>query len=292
MMDKDSTVRHKAALALKSRGGETKLIIPILIEALKDKDDGIRFRAALDLWKIGEEAKAAVPALIEALKDKDKDAFFVRRFAALALGSTGGENRVVVPALIAALKDKDKDVRSHAALGLASIGKEAKVAIPSLIEALKDNDASVRYSAAAALGNMGGETKGMISLLIEPLKDDGNYIPYLSVKAADAIKVIGENYENKSATMPIADLDQVISDLEKALPALKGTQGKTLKLDSQIASINRSIEHLKKTRESRLLDRTLEWLAKNPLAIGGLICIIFFPFLWFKLSQLRRKPTT
>jgi hypothetical protein len=132
----------------------------------------------------------------------------------------------------------------------------------------------------------------MISLLIEPLKDDGNYIPYLSVKAADAIKVIGENYENKSATMPIADLDQAISDLEKALPALKGTQGKTLKLDSQIASINRSIEHLKKTRESRLLDRTLEWLAKNPLAIGGLICIIFFPFLWFKLSQLRRKPTT
>jgi hypothetical protein len=77
---------------------------------------------------------------------------------------------------------------------------------------------------------MGEETKGMISLLIEPLKDDGNYIQYLSVKAADALKVIGENYENKSATMPIADLDQAISDLETALPALKGTH-KTLKLD-------------------------------------------------------------
>ncbi|BAZ84274.1 hypothetical protein [Dolichospermum compactum] len=131
----------------------------------------------------------------------------------------------------------------------------------------------------------------MISLLIEPLKDDGNYIRSLSVKAADALKVIGENYEKKANTMPLADLDQAISDLEKALPALKGTQDKTLKLDSQIVSVNRSFDNLKKIRESRLIDRKEAWLAKYPFAIGGLICIICFPFIWFKLSQVRRRPT-
>jgi HEAT repeat protein len=188
------------------------------------------------------------------------------------------------------LKNKDPILRIGAANALSKIGADAKTAVPALIEALKDNESAVRYSAAAALGNMGEETKGMISLLIEPLKDDGHYIGYLSVKAADALKVIGENYENKAATMPIADLDQAISELENALPALKATQDK--KLDSQIASVNRSLDHLKKTRESRLLDRILAWTDKNPLAIGGLIYIIFFPFIWFKLSQLRRKPTT
>jgi hypothetical protein len=157
---------------------------------------------------------------------------------------------------------------------------------------LNDKDVGVRYFAAAGLGSIGGESKAVIPLLIEGLKDKGKYNQeYALEKATDAFKVISQNFENKAVTMPIADLDQAISDLEKALPALKGTQGKTLKLDSQIASINRSIEHLKKTRESRLLDRTLEWLAKHPLAIGGLICIIFFPFLWVKLSQVQQKPT-
>ncbi|MBO1054858.1 MAG: HEAT repeat domain-containing protein [Dolichospermum sp. DET73] len=231
---------------------------------------------------------ATVLILIEALKDKYEN---IRSDAAGALGSIGEEAKAAVPALIGALKDNHAWVRSDAAEALGKIGAEAKTAVPALIGALKDNDSKVRFNAAAALVNMGGEIKGLIPPLIEPFKDQDKYTEYARKEAAAALKVIGENYENKSATMPIADLDQVISDLEKALPALKGTQDKKLKLDSQIASINRSLNNLKKTRESRLLDKILAWLAKNPLATGGLICIIFFPFLWVKLSQVRRKPT-
>jgi hypothetical protein len=176
---------------------------------------------------------------------------------------------------------------------------------------LNDKDVGVRYFAAAGLGSIGGESKAVIPLLIEGLKDKGKYNQeYALEKATDAFKVISQNFENKAVTMPIADLDQAISDLEKALQSFKNTQDKNLesskdlekampvlnathnkKLESNIASINHSLDHLKKTRESRLLDRTLEWLAKHPLAIGGLICIIFFPFLWVKLSQVQQKPT-
>jgi len=177
---------------------------------------------------------------------------------------------------------------------------------------LNDKDVGVRYFAAAGLGSIGGESKAVIPLLIEGLKDKGKYNQeYALEKATDAFKVISQNFENKAVTMPIADLDQAISDLEKALQSFKNTQDKNLesskdlekampvlnathnkKLESNIASINRSLDHLKKIRESRLLDRILAWLAKNPLATGGLICIIFFPSLYFTLLQVRRKPTS
>jgi len=163
--------------------------------------------------------------------------------------------------LIAALKDNDKGVRGNAASALRRIGVKAKAAVPALVVALKDNDKGVRYSAVIALVNMGKEEeiKGMIPLLIKDLKYYGESLeyydtPYLITGVVLALQAIGKNSENKAATMPIADLDPVISNLETALPVLKGIQNKYknyVKLDSEIGSINRSLGHLKKIRQSR-----------------------------------------
>ncbi len=171
--------------------------------------------------------------------------------------------------MIVALKDNDRLVRSRAARSLGKIGVEAKAAVPALIVALKDNDGHVRYSAVVALVNMGEEKeiKGMIPLLIKDLKyyygeSFDMYTPHLILGVVLALQAIGKNSENKAATMPIADLDPVISNLEIALPVLKGIQNKyknimylkldsETALDSEIASINRSLAHLKKIRQSR-----------------------------------------
>ncbi len=185
---------------------------------------------------------------------------------------------------IQGLKNKDASVRSFAAIALGSMGGEAKAAIPVLIKTLQsDKDASVRYSAATALGSMGGEAKAAIPVLIKTLQSDKNAI--VRDNAARALVSIGESFQDKAGTMPFAELDKAIADLEKALKALKDTKDKNL--DDSIASVARSLDALKTKRQSRLLDRTLEWMTKHPWVTGGLIYIIFFPSLWLMLLRVR-----
>ncbi|AFY32265.1 HEAT repeat domain-containing protein [Calothrix sp. PCC 7507] len=282
--DKDKDVRSNAAGALMSMGGEAKAAIPALMTALQsDKDKDVRSNAAGALMSMRGEAKAAIPALITALQsDKDKD---VRSFAAGALGNMGGEAKAAIPALITALQsDKNATVRSFATYALMSMGGEAKAAIPALMTALQsDKDENVRSNTAGALMSMGGEAKAAIPALIMALQSDKD--KDVRSSAAGALGKIGESFQDKAGIMPFAELDKAIADLEKALKALKDRKDK--KLDISIASVTRSLDALKTKRQSRLLDRTLEWMTKHPWVTGGLIYIIFFPSLWLILLRVR-----
>ncbi|MBD2170193.1 HEAT repeat domain-containing protein, partial [Anabaena cylindrica] len=265
-------------------GGEAKAAIPSLILALQsDKDANVRSTAAFALGRMGGEAKAAIPSLIQALQS-DKDAN-VRSTAAFALGRMGGEAKAAIPSLILALQsDKDANVRSTAAFALGRMGGEAKAAIPSLIQALQsDKDANVRSTAANVLGSMGGEAKAAIPSLILALQSDKD--ANVRFNAADALATISASFQDKAGTMAFAELDKAIEDLEKVLKALKDNKDKNL--DTSITSVNRSLDALKTKRQSRLLDRTLEWMTKNPWVTGGLIYIIFFPSLWLILLRVR-----
>ncbi|MFQ4141498.1 PBS lyase [Chlorogloeopsis sp. ULAP02] len=122
-----------------------------------------------------------------------------------------------------------------------------------------------------------------ISSYIQQLKNHKD--AKIRSSAASALGKISESFQDKAGTMSFVDLDKAISDLEKVLKALKDTQDKNF--EDYIASVNRSLDALKTKRQSRLFDRTLEWMAKHPWATGGLIYIIFLPSLWLILLRVR-----
>ena len=78
----DSSKRLHAVFALQERVKESKVVVPILAEALNDEDTFIRRDAARALGKFGPAAKDAVPALVGRLNDQEPS---VRKAAALAL---------------------------------------------------------------------------------------------------------------------------------------------------------------------------------------------------------------
>jgi HEAT repeat protein len=288
LKDKDEEVRSNAADALQNIGSsDTAFILPLLVKALKDKDAAVRVNAAsisrfiyLIQKRTDKEVASLVPALIEALKN-DKEAQ-VRSSAAEALRSIGKQAASAVPALAEALqKDKDAEVRSSAGSALDSIGKEAASAVPALIQALKnDKEADVRSNAASALGSIGEKAASAVPALIEALKNEN-----VRNAAISSWGRIAESYQDNASKLSSTDLDKAISNLEKALKAADDLKDNFT--DEQKAPLRRSLYLLKKEKDSRFIDRTLEWMVKHPWVTGALIYIIFVPSLWFALLRLR-----
>src|SRR5262249_32368026 len=145
-------------------GGESKLVVPALLDSLRVKEAGVRQAAAVSLGKIGPRAEGAVPALVEGLRQSREnwDDF------ALALSRIG---RKGVAALTVALSDRNASVRQAVARALCIPGKgpyafpgdpdvypldfEPQAIVPHLRQALKDNDCKVRWRAAETLGSFG-----------------------------------------------------------------------------------------------------------------------------------------
>jgi 3-methyladenine DNA glycosylase AlkC len=220
-------------------------IVPDLIARLQDANAEVRLSAATALGRIGADGKTAVPALITALQDKDK---YVRQGAADALGHFGAKAKTAVPALINALKDENKYVRLNAASALGRIGLEAKSAIPALIGALKDEKLEVRQNAASGLGGIAGV------------------------------------FQDKAKTLSNAELENDISELEKALKIVEDPEHQFP--EEYIAVVRRPLLALKAEKETRLFDRTLDWIIQHKLLLGATSYVIFVPLLWLVLLRL------
>ena len=67
-----AAVRQQAARALGQMGGQARMAIPALANALGDQDAGLRTEAAKALGHIGAQAREAVPSLQKALTDPDE----------------------------------------------------------------------------------------------------------------------------------------------------------------------------------------------------------------------------
>jgi HEAT repeat protein len=221
-------------------------IVPDLIARLQDANAEVRLSAATALGRIGADGKTAVPALITALQDKDK---YVRQGAADALGHFGAKAKTAVPALINALKDENKYVRLNAASALGRIGLEAKSAIPALIGALKDEKLEVRQNAASGLGGIAGV------------------------------------FQDKAKTLSNAELENDISELEKALKIVEDPEHQFP--EEYIAVVRRPLSALKAEKETRLFDRTLDWIVQHKLLLGVTSYVIFVPLLWLVLLRVR-----
>ncbi|MGI8503683.1 MAG: HEAT repeat domain-containing protein [Hassallia sp.] len=193
-----------------------------------------------------------------------------------------------VPDLVKALQNKNPKVRTNAASALGSIGKEAASAVPALTEALKnDKEAQVRTSAASALGSIGEKAASAVPALAEALKDNdvSRYASEVRYGAISGLKGIAESYQDNASKLSSTDLDKAISNLEKALKAADDLKDNFT--DQNKAPLRRSLYLLKKEKDSRFFNRTLEWMVKHPWVTAALIYIIFVPSLWFALLRLR-----
>ncbi len=254
--------------------------VSALVEALQNEDSSLRWRAASVLSDFGAEAAPAVPALTEALQDEDAQ---VRLYATIALGNIGEAAKSAVPALMAALQDKEQYVRIYAPSALRKIGIEAKIAVPALIGALKDNNAGVRLNAAYALGSIGTEASEAIPDLIKLLDDEQFYVSYAAVKGLGGIAA---GFQDKAASLPSSKLAKLISDFDKVLNILEDEKHKFTQ--EEIAKIRRPLNAIKTEKDSRLLDKSWEWVLKHKLFLGIAAYVTLLPLLWFTL--LRIKP--
>ena len=254
--------------------------VSALIEALKNEDSNLRWRAASVLSDLGAEAAPAVPALTEALQDDDAQ---VRLYATIALGNIGEAAKSAVPALMAAVQDKEQYVRIYAPSALRKIGVEAKVAVPALVGALQDKNAGVRLNAAYALGSIGTEASGAIPNLIKLLDDEQFYVRYAAVKGLGGIAA---GFQDKAASLPSSKLAKLISDFDRVLDILENGERKFTQ--EEIARIRRPLNAIKTEKDSRLLDKSWEWVLKHKLFLGIAAYVTLLPLLW--LILLRVKP--
>ncbi|HEY9830549.1 MAG TPA: HEAT repeat domain-containing protein [Stenomitos sp.] len=277
--DQDEYIRRIAAYALGKIGPEASTAVPDLIEALHDSDRNLRLVAAYALGKIGSAASSAVPALIVTLQDTNAE---VRWNAAMALGRIGADADTVVPALINALQDKAKHVRQGAVDALGQFGAKAKTAVPALITALKDENKYVRLNAASALGRIGLEAKPAIPALIAALQDDKVEVRR---NAANGLGGIAGVFQDKAKKLSNTELDKDISDLEKALKIVEDPEAKFP--EESIAVVRRPLLALQAEKQTRLFDRTLEWILQHKWWLGAIAYILFVPLIWFILLRVR-----
>lgn len=312
LKDENKQVRWRAASALGEIGAGASSAVPSLISRLHDEDEYIRRIAAYALGKIGAEASSAVPDLTAALQDTDRS---LRLVAAYALGKIGSEAKPAVPDLIAALQDTDAEVRLNAASALGRIGTTAKTAVPALITALHDKDKYVRQSAADALGRIGLDTKSVVPALTTALQDESNYVRLNAASAlgrigaaakpavpalicalqdekvevrrnaANGLGSIAGVFQDKAKTLSRSELEKDISDLEKALKIVEAPECQFP--EEYIAVVRRPLLALKAEKETRLFDRTLEWILQHQWLLGITSYVIFVPLLWFALLWLR-----
>jgi HEAT repeat protein len=279
LQDEDEYIRRIAAYALGKIGPQASAAVPELLDALQDSDRNLRLVAAYALGKIGSEASAAVPTLIARLQDANAE---VRLNAATALGRIGAEAKTTVPALIAALQDKDKYVRQGAADALGRFGAKGKTAVPALITALRDENKYVRLNAASALGRIGIEAKPAIPALIGTLQDEKVEVRR---NAASGLGGIAGVFQDKAKTLSSEELEKDISDLEKALKIVEDPNANFA--EENIAVVRRPLLALKAEKETRLFDRTLEWILQHQWLLGITSYVVFVPLLWLALLRLR-----
>jgi len=261
---------------------KTPTTVPTLVNALKDQDWRVRSQAAQRLGQMGATAADAIPALIKRLDDED---VVVRLRAALALGQIG---KPAIPALIVALKDQDEKVRYNATYALGLIGSGAKETIPALINTLKDQDETVRQGAILGLAQMGSL---ILPTLTEALQTRDERVRN---GAISALGKISDQLQDKGKTLPLAELNKVISDLEQATgiltaPNLKDELSGTPKRfsDEAIAPVRRTLDALKTERSNRILIAAFKiiFLVLVLLSALGLALLWLRPLLLLRLSR-------
>ena len=120
LKDKDNLVqaKHPCRIGAGREGGRRRH--PFDQDLLKDKNPIVRIYAASALRKIDPETKLALPVLLDAFRVKDET---VRCYAAVAFD---GYDPTAVPALIEMFREKDWGMHMWVSGAIFGIGKKAE----------------------------------------------------------------------------------------------------------------------------------------------------------------------
>jgi len=230
--------------------GDSEIVIPPLITALKDRDAKVRTAAAVTLGTIGCDAvetgsdgnrvRAAITALLGALKDPEPA---VRNSATVALGYLTGSNgasrlidlKAVISSLVAKLSDGDGEIRLATFHVLAALGRPSGAEAPAeLAAALKDESPANRAAAVAAVASFARGLDPMIPSLIRMMEnDDAPSVrtacalaiervrpPAISLAAAPALIAALGRPDPRVRAVASSALMQLGPDARAAIPAL------------------------------------------------------------------------
>jgi HEAT repeat protein len=170
---RDQLVRRGSVEALGVMAPHNPTLWPMIVGLLHNDDFIIRQQASSEFGNLSEaEQKIVVPLLLAALKNKDPRGRLAAEEAILQLGPMLGQ---ATPELTALLKDDDPRVRSMAAVALSRISPSPTSAVPSLVDSLKDPVPMVRTSAAFALVNIDPHHREMVPILVDVLDPKDAY---------------------------------------------------------------------------------------------------------------------
>jgi HEAT repeat protein len=285
LTSRDVRIQRQAMVDLVRIGSPA---VPALMTALQSANGTSRLNAAAVLSDLGVDATPAVPVLIKALQDRDEQ---VRLYATLALGNIGVEAKAAETALILALQDRSSYVRIYALAALRGIGVDAKVVVPALVKALSDLDPQLQASAANALGAMGVDTAVAIPDLIELT---ASAVPeltklvnapekYVEFAAIRALGNIAGGFEEREQNLSWTELDRSIATFAPVLKSLE--ERHNLYAEAGIARIHRPLAALQIEKETRWLDRSIEWLLAHKLVFGITVYLTVVPLLALLLLQ-------
>lgn len=198
LTDPDPGARHAAAVVLGVLSTDSKILRPVLIEAVGDVEPKVRSLAVGQLAPSLDD-EAAWAAVLTAIRDPDAK---VRYEAVCALGfkPTPARFAAVREALAPALKDAHEVVRGGVAFTLGQYAQKVPADVPELYDLLADPSPHVRGVVCDFMPHHTGSRVG-IAALVRSLDDPD---PRVRFAAAQRLRRIG------------LDAEEALSDLRRA----------------------------------------------------------------------------
>ena len=206
LADPDPGARHAVAVALGVLSTDSKVLRPVLIEAVGDVDPKVRSLAVGQLAPSLDD-EAAWAAVLPAIRDPDAN---VRCQAVRALGfkPTPARLAAVREALAPALKDAHEAVRGCVAMTLGQYAQKIPADVPELYDLLADPSPHVRCLVCVFMPHHAGSRVG-IAALVRALDDPD---PQVRLAAAQRLGRIGLDAEEA-----LPDLRRAAEDKEDSV---------------------------------------------------------------------------
>jgi HEAT repeat protein len=205
LKDTDETVREGAAMAIGNREAPPKVTLtPLLAMLRNDPSARVRIACAGAVRQIDRRSPVVSKALITSmLQDRDST---VRGFAVANLRQMEPVEKADIPDVLTGLKDSDKDVRIQSAFLLAKTRRATEL-MPAVLDACAGKDEAELKALGRALGSFGRESAPLIVDALGSAKT-GHRVGGLFAIAMSGIRTVVRNGEKQEVWPKVATLLQ------------------------------------------------------------------------------------
>ena len=154
MEDQNAKVREAAVLVVIHTHTTAKGVATAIAARLKDEDREVCRRAITALHRVRPDTKLLVPLLVEAVNEAKNERGDFRQQALVLLSRLGPNAKDAVRALIEIIKDQGDGQRRDGLIALRAIGPPAEPAVPVLVGIAKDVLDAERSLTVAVFGGI------------------------------------------------------------------------------------------------------------------------------------------